>query len=128
MDLSKVLGEVYNPEVQDSPPPPYSESRDPDPVGPEWADDALLDQAFASWVPGPPADAPAAEREMAHLEAPAPVDDELSVTLPVADDWPSSDELVADVPTPPALGWTRSNDDVLPAGGRQRRGFSLRRG
>ena len=34
---------------------------------PEWATDAALDEAFASWSPGPPCEAPAAEREMARL-------------------------------------------------------------
>lgn len=45
--------------------------------GPEWADEAHLDEVFSTWVPGPPASASAAEREMAGENPPLeiPVDD-----------------------------------------------------
>ncbi|HUP69806.1 MAG TPA: hypothetical protein VM142_08320 [Acidimicrobiales bacterium] len=33
--------------------------------GPEWADEAHLDEVFSTWVPGPPDSASAAEKEMA---------------------------------------------------------------
>lgn len=77
MDFSKALGDLYGTDKSDAgedagapPPPPADE-------GPEWADEARLDAAFGSWVPGPPADAPAAERQMAGLEDAGPtVDDE----------------------------------------------------
>jgi len=65
-DLSRLLGDVYNPDT------PEHESGDGDgervPVTttalPEWADEAVLDEAFSNWVPGPPADAPKVERSM----------------------------------------------------------------
>lgn len=48
--------------------------------GPEWADEAHLDEVFSSWVPGPPAGASAAEREMAGDNPPleTPVDDPIA--------------------------------------------------
>jgi len=60
MDLSKVLGDVYETGKKQAP---------------EWADEQKLDEAFSQWTPGPPADAPAAEREMARL------DDDLAAAL-----------------------------------------------
>ena len=44
---------------------------------PEWAAEAVLDEVFASWSPGPPPEAPSPEWEMARQlgaggEAPAP--------------------------------------------------------
>lgn len=43
--------------------------------GPDWADEAHLDEVFSTWVPGPPDSASAAEKEMAgdnpRLEIPA---------------------------------------------------------
>jgi len=91
MDLSKLLGDLYQRDEVDAPvddsstetapaasaagastpsvsyplaaaPVPDS----PPDAGPSWADEALLDEAFASWTPGPPDDAPALEREMAN--------------------------------------------------------------
>ncbi|MDP8974932.1 MAG: hypothetical protein M3N28_00890, partial [Actinomycetota bacterium] len=63
MDLSKLLGDLYETDETDSPPGPMS-AEPSTPAGPEWANEARLDEAFASWKPGPPDDAPAAEREV----------------------------------------------------------------
>jgi hypothetical protein len=77
MDLSKVLGDVYETDRREAP---------------EWADEQRLDEVFAQWTPGPPADAPAAEREMAaHV---TPLDDDLAAALTealAADGGPSAD-------------------------------------
>lgn len=84
-DLSKVLGDLY-----DSPTPaaPSAAEARFQPTAPEWADDDRLDQAFEGWTPGPPADAPAAEREMSMsvvmdptFVPPARLDDDLAATL-----------------------------------------------
>lgn len=129
MDLSKVLDDVYSGGTA------TSESNVP-----EWADDAHLDQVFAGWTPGPPADAPAAEREMAaHIEPTRRrIDDELAGALtkaltanpiapePLFADRADEDDEVDDELTPahidelialrePARVWTRADDDILPA-------------
>jgi hypothetical protein len=123
MDLSKVLGDVY-----------AGNGSTTTQTVPEWADDAHLDEAFASWTPGPPPEAPAAEREMAMHSDPMSrrrIDDDLAAALTealtassadsdaVLADAPESDhDLVAELlpePAPePARGWTRGDDDVLP--------------
>lgn len=67
------------------------------PTVPDWAEDDVLDRAFASWTPGPPADAPSAEREM--------------VKLAVEPDG----ERASTGGTPQAgARWMRSDDDILP--------------
>jgi hypothetical protein len=82
-DLSRLLGDVYGasedaeatepttpmgvPAAADDPPAPPVETVEPDqrrPAAPGWADDAVLDEAFAEWVPGPPSDADAEERDI----------------------------------------------------------------
>ena len=130
MDLSKVLGDVYAGHAAATTPQ----------NGPDWADEAHLDQAFADWTPGPPADAPAAEREMAaHVDTSTRrrIDDDLANALTEAltssasvSSEPVYAELMAEIPAAPAEPepvhhWTRGDDDVLPsrAGGRKR--FSL---
>jgi len=71
MDLSKLLGDLYETDDADTATDPAmanAPSVPPTPrpdTGPEWATEERLDEAFASWRPGPPDDAPAAEREMA---------------------------------------------------------------
>ena len=142
MDLSKVLGDVY--------------AGSSAPTGgttvPEWADDAHLDEAFASWTPGPPPEAPAAEREMASHDDPRArrrIDDDLAAALTEALTAQTSstesafadlhtqesDDIVGElfaepIPEPvPVRAWTRGDDDVLPvrsSGGR--RGLNLRFG
>lgn len=131
MDLSKVLGDVYSGGAATS-----------DAKVPEWADDAHLDQVFAGWTPGPPADAPAAEREMAAHVEPASrrrIDDDLASALtqaltanPIApeplfaqqgDTEQADDELththVAELVAlrEPTRAWSREDDDILPARG-----------
>jgi hypothetical protein len=156
MDLSKLLGDLY--ETNEADPPvdsPLAEASpaSPAPVsppapGPDWADEALLDEAFASWKPGPPDDAPAAEREMANgfpgtsfpqLEGALGGDDHLDGSMLSRDlqmldaGLPGSvqtDVEAADPiePGPPRM-WTRADDDVLPnrRGGRRGLKLSLRR-
>lgn len=83
-DLSKVLGDLY-----DAPEPAAPDTAAQNrfqPAAPEWADEERLDQAFSGWTPGPPADAPAAEREMSVvIDTPyvpaARLDEDLSATL-----------------------------------------------
>lgn len=132
MDLSKVLGEMYADDAPVSPASPVASAARP--TAPEWADEAHLDRAFSNWTPGPPPEAPAAEHEMA---AHRPMDDDLAAALtqalgstqvypePVFAAHDAVAEAVVEVPeTPvayelapaPVLGWTRGDDDVLPAG------------
>ena len=107
---------------------------------PEWADESVLDEAFANWVPGPPGDAPQAERGMlTDLAAvapqvdrswpadapPAPIDDRVSSlaeAVPVAPDFifpqASDAEVTGRLPAPVPGHWQRSDDDLLPARGR----------
>ena len=106
---------------------------------PEWSADERLDEAFAEWSPGPPPEAPEAERKVVELGDPGDGDLhealaaalaapalEGDATMPA----PAGDETVADAETvaatvPMARPWQRSDDDILPAG-RRRRGFRLR--
>lgn len=127
MDLSKVLGDVY-----------ADNGSTTGQTVPEWADDAHLDEAFASWTPGPPPEAPAAEREMAMHSDPVSrrrIDDDLAVALtealsaspvnpdPVFADTPDVAVELQPEPQPepapapepvPFRGWVRGDDDVLP--------------
>jgi hypothetical protein len=148
-DLSRLLGNVYG---DDAPatdaPATFDEAVPTRAVAklPEWADEDVLDEAFAHWVPGPPADAPAAERSMltelaadtipaAPTAAPAA---EPAFAQPVVeiddsshDDLyqPMIDPLLAAVTAQAAIehavsrGWQRGDDDILPAksGGKSRR-------
>src|SRR5215207_10792136 len=75
-DLSRLLGDVYGPEPEppaaddeaaaaaEAPGAESEQARTLSGALPGWADDTVLDEAFANWVPGPPADAPSAERGM----------------------------------------------------------------
>jgi hypothetical protein len=171
-DLSRLLGDVYEaaatpegeqeatdpttptavPAAADDPPAPQAEAGGPGPAAPGWADEAVLDEAFSEWVPGPPADASAEERGMLTDVEPAetvaePIDidawlgpddgihdldaghdaeSELDPTAPV-------EALTAAPPEPedqdePDPNWTRTSDDLLPRGRRTRRlTLSLRR-
>ncbi len=128
MDLSKLLGELYTAEdghvdEEEAPSPPTA--LDPS-LGPDWADETRLDQVFASWVPGPTADAPAAEREMAYSDLPSSLH-EASTNQPLsATPRGAGDE--AQAGSAEARSWTRSDDDVLPhRRGRGRRLNLLRR-
>ena len=100
---------------------------------PAWADDTVLDEAFANWVPGPPDDAPGAERGMLSdlasrpAEATSPPTDPRST--PVADAvpgnpnfiFPSGDEAGGGLPVPAPSRWQRGDDDLLPLRARSRR-------
>ena len=115
---------------------------------PEWADEDVLDEAFAQWVPGPPADAPAAERSMLSelaasgpTPAPAPVapsNEPVDVGAPDLDALSSPLDDLYEPLVDPALaeatarsavehalsrGWQRCDDDILPvkSGGRSKR-------
>jgi hypothetical protein len=70
-DLSNLLGNVYGDDADGEPvaAEPVAAHRDGAPPAleatgraPAWADESVLDAAFANWTPGPPLDAPAAER------------------------------------------------------------------
>jgi hypothetical protein len=173
-DLSRLLGDVYGastppaedadavepttpmaavPAPADDPPAPPAEDVDADggPAAPGWADEAVLDEAFADWVPGPPTDAVAEERDMlAGVEPAETVAEEFDIDAwlaPEADTVAAPavdvDESVEDTryeafvpqaePEPEQdvqgdlhAAWTRNSDDLLPRGRRGRR-LSLRR-
>jgi hypothetical protein len=83
-DLSHLLGAVYGDEQHD--PDDHSVPVEPPEAErpPDWADDAHLDAAFADWTPGPPDDAPAAERAVLADASPAkgkPLPDDLATAL-----------------------------------------------
>jgi hypothetical protein len=176
-DLSRLLGDVYGastppaedvdaadpttptaavPAAADDPPAPPVEDVDAgdSPAAPGWADEAVLDEAFAEWVPGPPSDAVAEERDiLADVEPAEAVAEPIDIDAwlgPEADDATidadagpegHGDELAATqrfepfVPSPAPeplaqgeAGWTRTSDDLLPRGRRGRRlSLSLRR-
>lgn len=142
MDLSKVLGDVY--EIDNRPAPAAAAT-------PEWSDEQRLDEVFAGWTPGPHASAPAAEHEMAAHASGTTVrlDDDLAAALtealsseaPVADAVPTfpeveaePDSLAAALYAEPAVEpeavepkhWSRGDDDVL-VGTPRGRGLRLRR-
>src|SRR5437660_1080133 len=66
VDLSRVLGEVYSHSDEVAALRPTLTQPSPAQAEPEeWADEARLDEAFRRWRPGPPREAPAAERMFA---------------------------------------------------------------
>ena len=138
-----MLGNVYGDEPSAADAAPVDAPVLTRPVAklPEWADEDVLDEAFAQWVPGPPADAPAVERSMlselaattvparhAEPSAAAPVptvaDDDPFVDASPLDDLagyePMIDPMLADATARAAVeasitrGWQRSDDDILP--------------
>jgi hypothetical protein len=172
-DLSRLLGDVYGasedaeatepttpmdvPAAADDPPAPPVEAVEPGrsrPAAPGWADDAVLDEAFAEWVPGPPSDADAEERDiLADVEpaeavaeaididawlGPEPVEelDEVEAEAEAAemDATTGFDAFVPAAEPAPEVhqmtevegAWSRESDDLLPRGRRGRR-LSLRR-
>lgn len=147
MDLSKLLGDLYDPDDSHRPASARRDEASPSsPLpGPEWADEERLDEAFASWRPGPPDDAPAAEREMAE-QYPGASFPQLEAALAGEDNFPldapgrsGDDEGQASQPggvttadlDPLDIGepraWTRSDDDVLPRRRSGRLGLRLSR-
>lgn len=112
MYLSRMLSDLYEAEEEPSDAPagpeePEEAEQETAPTSllpseaPEWSDEHRLDEFFATWAPGPPADASAAERELVGAAA--------------SDGGPPADagaETRAE-----ARPWTRSDDDVLPGRG-----------
>ena len=106
-------------------------------AGPDWSDELRLEQAFADWTPGPPSDAPAAERQMAYAGAAAPPAGSLPPDPPASafgEDLGELEPVHGEVPehslaeAVAARPWSRSDDDVLPhARRRGARRLSLRR-
>lgn len=112
---------------------------------PDWADEGVLDAAFADWVPGPPSTAPAAERSMLTDLATggeSPADVQLPDLTPAPAVEPEATEAEAPTsatapvvepaqqqPAEPTPGrrWHREDDDILPARSRvPRTSFRLR--
>ena len=146
-DLSNLLGDVYGDDDGDkknkkkSAPKEGAEATPEEGSAPDWSADERLDEAFAEWSPGPPPEAPEAERKVVELGDPG--DGDLNEALAAALAQPSSEATVTSptpapeadapaveaadttVPVPVARPWQRSDDDILPAG-RRRRGFRLR--
>jgi hypothetical protein len=172
-DLSRLLGDVYGasedaeatepttpmgaPAAADDPPAPPVEAVEPgrsQPAAPGWADDAVLDEAFAEWVPGPPSDADAEERDILADVEPAeavaePIDIDAWLGPEPVEELDGVDEVEAEAPEMDATAfdafvpaaepapqvhpmtevegaWSRESDDLLPRGRRGRR-LSLRR-
>src|SRR5687768_3770722 len=91
-DLSRLLGDVYGPEPEtpatdEKAPvdaPPGAEPAQATTLSgalPAWAEETVLDEAFANWVPGPPTDASGAERGMLSDLASRPGDDVSPTTV-----------------------------------------------
>jgi hypothetical protein len=157
-DLSRLLGDVYGsgpaPEDHDGGEPapesnegvteedttehatvsaPASTPPAERPLDPalDWADETALDEAFASWVPGPSADAPAAERRLMGGQVAEGGGDEAEAAPdapPPPAEWLfEGDQPGAEVVPPVSQEpehvrlWTRSDDDILPVRARRRR-------
>jgi len=118
-DLSQLLGDLYADETTV-------------PKAPEWSSEEALDDAFASWVPGPAEGAAAAE----HSIVAGALDDDTTAVAPAADDdWAAmtapTPAPVMDDPAPGAvfMRWSPSDDDILPSRrAKARFSLSLRRG
>jgi hypothetical protein len=110
-DLSHLLGDVYgdDPDGTGAGVQPPADDRG---GAPDWADESALDAAFANWTPGPPPDAPAAERDVFATGEPAgaaPLPDDLAAALsealvgaPVATSTLPAPEPVERAPLDPA--------------------------
>jgi hypothetical protein len=112
-DVSRLLDDLYAA-------PALPETQEPT-RAPEWSSAEALDEVFASWVPGPGDDAPAAQRSIV-----AEVRTEPVVTALADDEWLHGTEPVLPDPEPvgvaPVLArWSPSDDDILPSAGRRRR-------
>ena len=85
MDLSKLLGDVYD--NDDAGTPTRGPASPAAPAkAPEWSDEDHLDKVFADWTPGPTADASHHERDIVNdaPEAPGRLDDDLAAALSAA--------------------------------------------
>jgi hypothetical protein len=137
-DLSNLLGDVYGDDsdrgrgrAEPSPSGDSPGESSPRDRTPDWAEESVLDAAFANWVPGPPPDAPAAEREVfgrrpSHPASAAPLPDEPSGARTAFD---QDDPITAPRSFQPHLPWRRADDDILPDKSMSRRsltGVSLR--
>jgi len=118
VDLSRVLGDVYSHSDEAA---ARATTQLTDTEG--WADDDRLDEAFRRWRPGPPVEAPAAERTFAAgAPAPAPpaaIHDEHS--LDELDVVSVDDLSAAYVPGTPAAafdgqGLSSQHMDAVPSG------------
>jgi hypothetical protein len=115
-DLSDMLGDVYGDDANGEPARPAAEAASgaqPAPkapsAAPAWADESVLDAAFANWTPGPPLDAPAAERDVfaTHVDpaSAAPLPDDLAAALSAAlVGAPAGDVSVIASPAPSSAG------------------------
>ena len=88
-DLSDMLGDVYGDDADRERVAPESrQPHDTAPPAPAWAEESVLDAAFANWTPGPPLDAPAAERDVfaPHVDPASapPLPDDLAAALSAA--------------------------------------------
>jgi hypothetical protein len=110
-DLSQLLGDLYaddTPSTAPSQPAEELATR-----APAWSSEDALDEAFATWVPGPSDDAPSAERSIvagAFDTRPAPA----PAPAPEVDDWRRDTAPALESPTVHAR-WAPSDDDILPA-------------
>jgi hypothetical protein len=110
-DLSQLLGDLYaddTPSTAPSQPAEELATR-----APAWSSEDALDEAFATWVPGPSDDAPSAERSIvagAFDTRPAPA----PAPAPEDDDWRRDTAPALESPTVHAR-WAPSDDDILPA-------------
>ncbi len=120
MDLSKMLEDLY-PDEENR---PEGEGTSSEPAGPEWADESRLEEVFSTWTPGPPSDAPDAEREMAEV-AGAGIGADRDLRAEIGGELVAASVESGGTDDIPERSWTRSDDDVLVGG---RRGtFSLLR-
>jgi hypothetical protein len=117
-DLSQLLGDLYADDA-------------PVAKAPEWSSDEALDDAFASWVPGPADGAAAAERSIVEhaldvepVAAP-PMEDEdwmrESAPAPAMQPVEVPEHVEPFAPLSP-LAWSPSDDDILPSRGIRARG------
>jgi hypothetical protein len=101
-DLSQLLGDLYADEAPTR--------------APEWSSEEALDEAFASWVPGPSSDAPSAERSIVADALGQPA----VQPVPTVSDWaldtaPLAVEPVAEPVAERSSRWHPNDDDILPA-------------
>jgi hypothetical protein len=131
-DLSQLLDDLYDAAGADQTAPAAAVPPAAAEPAPDWSSEEALDEVFSGWVPGPSADAPAAERSFVAAATDAP-----AVEAPEADEWFAATEPVAAAwePEPAAATearelvgavitrWSPSDDDLLPSSGsRARRG------
>lgn len=96
-DVARLLDDLY---TEDSP------TR-----APSWSSDEALDEAFSSWIPGPGAEASAAERAIV-----AGAIDEVTYEPVISlDAWRVTAPVLVD-----RQRWSPSDDDILPAQKRRR--------